>query len=94
MLLAQGLYRVVLTGKVSLSVFCLSQKDSRVPLLKDEHPLSFFLPNILHTAAVLNLWVTNPLRVEGPVHRGQLRPAENTDSYITIHSHSKITDTK
>lgn len=63
--------------------FCVLSKSRRLACAPPERwaPtfLLFLLPNIPHTAAVLNLWVTNPLRVKGLFHRGHLRPAENTD---------------
>lgn len=40
---------------------------------------------------VLSLWVATPFGVEQPFHRGHLKPLENTDIYVTIHSSSKIT---
>jgi hypothetical protein len=41
---------------------------------------------------VVNLWSLTTLRgrgVGGVIHRGFLRPLENTDTYIMIHNNSK-----
>lgn len=35
-------------------------------------------------AVVLNLSVVTPLKVEGPLHRGHLRPSAKSDIYIMI----------
>jgi hypothetical protein len=40
---------------------------------------------------VLNLWVTTPLGVEWPFHKGRLRLSENADIYTVIHNSSKNT---
>ena len=47
--------------------------------------------NIFSRLGVFNLWITVPLRVKQFLHRGHLKPLENTDIYITTHNSSKIT---